>query len=46
MLNLNDITSLLASALNTDSTISGQYSSIGRKGHSLQGYIGGITEIQ
>ena len=46
MLNLNDIASLLANALNTDSTISGQYSSIGRKGHSLQGYTGGITEIQ
>ena len=43
VLNSNGMASLLASALNTASTVSGLHSSIGRKGHSLQVYT---TEIQ
>ena len=46
MLNSNVITSLLASALNIDSTVSGLLSSIGRKGHSRQGYAGWMREKQ
>ena len=46
MLNSNDMTSILASALNTDSTVSRLHSSTGRKGYSLQGYIGWMTKIQ
>ena len=40
----NEMRSLLTSALNTDSTVSGLHFSIGRKGHSLQGYTGWMTE--
>ena len=46
VLNLNEMTSLFAAALNTESTASGLHSSIGWKGHSLQGYTGSMTEIQ
>ena len=46
VLNWNDMTSLLASALNTDSAVSGLHSSIGRKGYSLQGYTRWMTEIR
>ena len=46
VLNSNDMTSLSASALNTDCTVSGLHSSIGRKGHSLQDYTGWMTEMQ
>ena len=46
VLHSNDITSLLASVLNTYSTLSWPHSSSRKKGHSLQGYTGWMTEIQ
>ena len=46
MLNSNDMTSLSTSASNTDFTVSGLHSSIGRRGFSLQVYTGWMTEIQ
>ena len=46
VLNSNDMTSLSARALNTDSTVSRLHSSSGRKGYSLQVYTGWMTEIQ
>ena len=46
VLHSNDITSLLASVLNKYSTLSWPHSSSRRKGHSLQGYTGWMTEIQ